>query len=254
MALLTSVIVPLVTPFTDDTSALSEIRFARLVAFHRELGAGGFIVGTEAGEVFSLSLSERKQILEWAIRESHGLTLFVNVTAMTTSATIDLAQHAERHGAKGAVFAVPPHAVLDDQEIQGYVTAVRRHANLPCAFLGPKVVAEDSLALFDVKTLEQVGMGSLAFFRSHVAEEFATANEMVSPLGIFGADWARKISAAWPQHEEPVRQLLQLARTHRVGKALLQMRSLDVGPPRGPVQELHGKQLETLEKVVTSLI
>lgn len=63
---------PLVAAFTDDTSSLSEVRVSRLVRFHIERGAKGFVVNGETGDCFLLSSSERKQLLEWVVRGSKG--------------------------------------------------------------------------------------------------------------------------------------------------------------------------------------
>ena len=58
--------VPLVTPFTDDGSTLSEVRLARLVRFYLDRSVEGLALATETGEFGTLSQDERKQLLEWA--------------------------------------------------------------------------------------------------------------------------------------------------------------------------------------------
>src|SRR5689334_12427820 len=92
---------PLVTPFTDEGSSISEIRIARLIRALREKGVEGFALATETGEFSSLTLAERKNLVEIAMRETQqSMPLIVHVTASATSSVLDLAQHAERHGAK----------------------------------------------------------------------------------------------------------------------------------------------------------
>ncbi|MCH7944496.1 MAG: hypothetical protein IIC73_00555 [Armatimonadetes bacterium] len=44
---------PLVAAFTDDTSSLSEVRVSRVVRFHIERGAKGFLVNGESATASS---------------------------------------------------------------------------------------------------------------------------------------------------------------------------------------------------------
>jgi len=245
-----SVIVPLVSPFTDDTSSLSEVRHARIVRFHRERGAGGFVVGSMAGETFGISLSERKQILEWTIRESHGLPVYVDVTAMTTAATIDLAQHAERHGARAALFTVGPGLHLSPQESKAYMSSVFRHGNLPCAYLGPNAAPEEGVSVFKVQALEE----PWTLEKGLSTEEFQHSAETASPLGVLGPDLAKKAILKWPDVQAKLRALFVYYGTHRVGKAALGCLGVEAGHLRGPVQDMDGKGLEVLSSVIDELI
>jgi dihydrodipicolinate synthase/N-acetylneuraminate lyase len=243
-------IVPLVSPFTDDTSSLSEVRHARIVRFHRERGAGGFVVGSMAGETFGVSLAERKQLLEWTVRESHGLPVYVDVTAMTTAATLDLAQHAERHGARAALFTVGPGLHLTPQESHAYMAAVYRHGNLPCAFLGPHAAPTDGVSSFKVQAIED----EWTLEKGLSTEEFAHSGDTASPLGVLGPDLAKRAILKWPDVHAKLRALFQHYGPHRVGKAALGCLGIEAGHLRGPVQDMDAKGQEVLTSVIDELI
>src|SRR5690348_16428840 len=98
MVNLAGTFVPLVTPFTDDGATLSEVRIARLVRHFAGQGVAGFVVCTDTGEFTTLSFAERKSMLETTLRESQGaLPVLTNVSTLSTSASLDLTQHAARH-------------------------------------------------------------------------------------------------------------------------------------------------------------
>ena len=104
-------IAPLVTPYTDDGSTISEIRLARLMRRYREGGLEGVVVGSDAGEFASLSLAERKRLLEWVMRDSGDMAIYVNVTAQTTAIAIDICQDAAANGGNGAILSLGAGAV-----------------------------------------------------------------------------------------------------------------------------------------------
>ena len=134
---LPALIVPLAAPYTDDTSTLSEIRVARMMRWHIEQGAAGFLVGSESAEVTALSIGERQKLTEWVMRESGSRPVYVNITAGTTLATLALAQDAQDCGAAGGLLLPPPGAPLTEDEAKGYMAAVRRHGNLACSWIDP---------------------------------------------------------------------------------------------------------------------
>lgn len=247
------VIVPLVTPFTDDTTAISEVRSARLVRHYLDSGAAGFVVCTDAGEVFSLSHSERKQFLEWVIRDARGESVYVNVTSNTTANVIDLAQHAGRHGAKSAIVCLPSHTPLTEAETNSFVASVRRHANVPVTFMKIPVPDDEGLGLLNAISFEESGIGPLALYRGISSEEFVIGAETATLLGIFGATTARKVARDWVNQQGSFKSLFAHGRSHRVGKAALAALSVDMGHPRGPIHDLDSQGVQMLDAVLEGL-
>lgn len=251
--MLDKILVPLVTPFTDDTTTLSEIRVARLVRYHREQGASGFVVAAEAGEVPMISLAERKQLLEWVIQNAHGDPVFVNATANSTSAAVDLAQHAERHGAKGAIIHIPTHTALTPDEQASFAATIHRFANLPVAILGSTSCVKNQPNFLTLSTLSQAGLGPISIYKEMTFEEFVWDGHVATPLAIFGSDLARTLVQNWATLQIDVRNLLAHGRTHRVGKAAMPTFGVELGPPRSPIHELDQADSQLLDKILQSL-
>lgn len=243
-------LVPLVTPFTDDTVVLSEIRLSRLIKYHREHQAAGFVVMSEAGEYASCSLAERKQCLEWTVREAAGMPVYVNATAATTSSAVDLCQHAARHGARGAVMFLPSHTALLEPEIKAHVAAVRRYGNLPVGILDPAAahVVVDEASPFsgsEPQALERQGIENYRAIKLTTTTEFWTPDGVSHALAVAGADFALQVMADWDRLGTVVQGLFRLGGAARVGKAAWEDDMLDLGSPRGPLLPLdhNGRQV-----------
>lgn len=227
------ILAPLASPFTDDGSQLSEARVARMVRWHLEQGAGGFVVMGESGEWWSLAFQERKQLIEWVTREAPDHPVYVHATAMTTAATLDLCQTAARYRAAGAVVTPPP-ILLHEDEVHALGVALRRYADLPVAFLDP----HGHLAL-EGSGLAWGAPSDEASLRRHPqVEEAVVAGMMATPLALFGARRAAKMAAEWPLWKIKASGLIKAGRGPRLAKAVFQELDMDLGIPRPPVQGL----------------
>jgi dihydrodipicolinate synthase/N-acetylneuraminate lyase len=221
-------IVPLVSPFTDDGASLSEVRLARLVRLLAAKGCQGVVVASDSGEFGALSFSERKSLLEVAIREGQGnLAVLAHVSTLSTSASLDLAQHAARHGARGAVLMPPYYGTFSEAEIESHLRGVAQYANLP-------VIVLDPAALLSVAARERLSEMPRLTFAEGVegaparSDSFRTESLQVSPAHFF-----REV---WPCHG--VQTLLREHSWAAVMKTLLQLQGVETGPPRPPVRSL----------------
>jgi 4-hydroxy-tetrahydrodipicolinate synthase len=102
-----------VTPF-DDSYALDEVGLRRVVRFSLDCGAHGLLAPVNASEWYTLSDAERCRAVEIMLDEvSNAVPVIVGVTAQSVPLSIELAHHAQRHGAT-AVNAMPPHVLHPD--------------------------------------------------------------------------------------------------------------------------------------------
>jgi 4-hydroxy-tetrahydrodipicolinate synthase len=76
------------TPFTGSTLDVDETSLARLVAHYEGIGVAGLTVLGVFGEAATLSLTERRQVLE-AVADTVDLPLVVGVSALTSAPAID---------------------------------------------------------------------------------------------------------------------------------------------------------------------
>jgi dihydrodipicolinate synthase/N-acetylneuraminate lyase len=125
----------LVTPFTDDGSAIDPGAVAATV--ERLIGAGvaGLVPGGSTGEFTTLSHAERRELIETTVEAASGRVPVVAGTgALSTRETIELSVHAERAGA-AAVMIVPPfYDALSRRELLAHYTAVADAIEIPIMY------------------------------------------------------------------------------------------------------------------------
>ncbi|WP_101842592.1 dihydrodipicolinate synthase family protein [Halobacillus sp. Marseille-P3879] len=91
-----------------------------------------FPLGT-TGEMFKLTLDERKKIAEKVIQTTDKrVNVFIHVGAMTTKDTLELAHHALEAGADGIGAVSPSFFNANDEEIKEYYTQIAK--SLPSNF------------------------------------------------------------------------------------------------------------------------
>jgi 4-hydroxy-tetrahydrodipicolinate synthase len=125
----------LITPFTDDGSAIDTGALTAIV--ERLIGAGvnGLVPGGSTGEFTTLSHAERRQLVEVTVQAAGGRVPVVAGTgALSTRETIELSVHAERAGA-AAVMIVPPfYDALSWRELLAHYTAVADAISIPIMY------------------------------------------------------------------------------------------------------------------------
>lgn len=217
-------ICPLITPYTDDGSAVSDVRLARLV----RLAASKFQLATfmgEVGEFAQCGIGERKAALEAAMFEAKGtIGLLVNVTTSSTTASIDLAKHAKEHGARAALVTTPLGGPYFESEIVRYVQLVRNYGELPIIF-----VPRGSAGVAKVLGSEQgVYLAEGADSNDPTLDQFSLGIASADPLDMFEILPDKGVS------RESVGMLLRTFGSARVIKALAMAMDVDFGPVRGP--------------------
>jgi 4-hydroxy-tetrahydrodipicolinate synthase len=125
----------LITPFTDDGSAIDTDALAAIA--DRLIGAGvaGLVPGGSTGEFTTLSHRERRQLVETTVEAAAGRVPVVAGTgALSTRETVELSVHAEQAGA-AAVMIVPPfYDALSWRELLTHYTAVADAIETPIMY------------------------------------------------------------------------------------------------------------------------
>src|SRR6185503_3800156 len=149
--------------------------------------------GGQTSNLHTLGHNERKQFLEWVVRESGGLPVWVDVTASTTAGATDLCQHGSRHGARGALLCPPHIGRYFAHEAKAMTTAVNRHGNMVAEFADPEGKWADfgELALKAVRGVEP----GMAVLERAAPDECLLGSLVVSPFAMFGADKAAGLVA-----------------------------------------------------------
>jgi 4-hydroxy-tetrahydrodipicolinate synthase len=125
----------LITPFTDDGSAIDTGAVTAIV--DRLIGAGvtGLVPGGSTGEFTTLSHAERRELIETTVEAATDRVPIVAGTgALSTRETVELSVHAEQAGA-AAVMIVPPfYDALSWRELLAHYTAVADAIEIPIMY------------------------------------------------------------------------------------------------------------------------
>src|SRR5919198_2832108 len=158
----------LITPFTEDGSAIDTQALAANVERLIGAGVGGLVPGGSTGEFTTLTHAERRRLTEVTVASAAGRVPVVAGTgALSTRETVELSVHAEQAGA-AAVMIVPPfYDALSWRELLAHYTAVAdaieipiMYYNLPSAS-GVKLTAAQ-LAELPVTCLKDTGGDAVA--------------------------------------------------------------------------------------------
>lgn len=106
------------TPFQPDTLAINEQGLrSNLRHWIDDLGIDGFFIAGKQGEFFSLSIPERKKLMEIAIDEAGGKAgTIMSCSDQNMDVVIDLARHAQNIGAEYIVVHAPVLHFLKAQD------------------------------------------------------------------------------------------------------------------------------------------
>lgn len=125
--------VAIVTPFTED----DEVDFAgfeTVIDFQVRNGTSGILLMGSTGEPTLLSMTERKLIIEQVVPYCKGrIPVFVGTTCGSTRETIELTQHAAKHGADGALLVVPPYSGPPQDALYAHFKAVAESVDIAIA-------------------------------------------------------------------------------------------------------------------------
>ena len=253
---LNGVLAPLPTPFTDDGSAISEIRLLRLLRRLQELGVAGYVACGEVGEFGALSRPERKQLVEILLRDpASSLQVVVNVSALSTVASLDLAQHAARHGARACVLMPPFYGSFSQEEHYNYMRVVAQYAGLPVIVVDPNGVLEGELNA-QLAALPGIFVAAPNFWAAR-----ALGGKARSKVDEFSMDpGASTVGALFrpalrlfqlPEEDiQRVTRFIQLHGSARVAKAAFEIQGIELGPLRGPQLALRQSAAQELQALL----
>lgn len=252
---------PIPTAFTDDGSSLSEVRQARLVRRLVAQGVDGLVVGTELGEFTALSHGERKQLVEWVVRDAHGAPVLANVSSLSTSVSLDLAQHAARHGARAAILTPPFFGDFGEDEVVAFFRTVAQYAGLPLIAIDPFDDFAGDLrsrvlelpGVWVARPLDQAGYASLAVFGLAHPDEFALGEAVCTPLAGLATEAVRACIHVSGPGPVALRNALRQLSLMRAVKAAFEELGVQVGAPRGPATGLGAESRKKLAACLAEL-
>jgi 4-hydroxy-tetrahydrodipicolinate synthase len=152
----------LITPFTEDGSAIDTDALGTIVDRLIDAGVTGLVPGGSTGEFTTLTHAERLQLIEATVEAAHGRVPVVAGTgALSTSETVELSVSAERAGA-AAVMIVPPfYDPLSWRELLVHYTAVAESIDIPIMYYNLPGATGVKLTAAQFRELQRAGVSSL---------------------------------------------------------------------------------------------
>jgi 4-hydroxy-tetrahydrodipicolinate synthase len=125
----------LITPLTEDGSAIDTGALAAIVERLIAAGVGGLVPGGSTGEFTTLTHAERRHLVEVTLETAGGrVPVVAGAGALSTRETVELSVHAQRAGA-AAVMIVPPfYDALSWRELLAHYTAVADAIDIPIMY------------------------------------------------------------------------------------------------------------------------
>jgi 4-hydroxy-tetrahydrodipicolinate synthase len=125
----------LITPFTEDGSAIDESALAAVIERLIAGGVAGLVPGGSTGEFATLTTAERRRLVDVTVEAAAGRVPVVAGTgALSTRETVELSVYAEQAGAT-AVMVVPPfYDPLRWRELLAHYQAVAGAIRIPIMY------------------------------------------------------------------------------------------------------------------------
>lgn len=286
-------IIPAFYACYDEAGDISRERIHALASYLYEKGVKGLYVGGSSGECIYQNLEERKATLKYVAEVLHGkLTLIAHVGAPSTKESVDLAKYAEELG-YDALSAIPPiYFKLPESAIEKYWTEIMDSTELPFIIynipqttgydlsitLLKKLLANDkligvknsSMPVMDIERFkaaaheefivfngpdEQFVSGRLIGADSGIGGTYGVMPELFLQAEVFVA--AGKFSEAREIQRDINDIIIALCSLngsmYSVIKEIYKLRGVNIGSVRGPLEPVHGEDLEKIEGIKNNI-
>jgi dihydrodipicolinate synthase/N-acetylneuraminate lyase len=159
MAELSGIMVALITPFTDDQSAIDESRLQAHIEHLIQGGVHGLVPGGSTGEFTVMTTAERKQLTELCIKFAAGrVPVVVGTGALSTAEAVELSVHAGQCGA-AAVMVVPPfYDPVNLEQLHEMLAEIHNASKLPIVFYNIPPASGLTLTPAEIAGLSKVGV------------------------------------------------------------------------------------------------
>lgn len=120
----------LVTPFTNDGINFEELR--KLIEFQILEGADSLIICGTTGESSTMSLEEKKSVIEFSIKIANNrIPIIAGTGGNNTSEVIKLSKFAEKVGANGLLIVTPYYNKTTQLGIISHYSKISKNVNIP---------------------------------------------------------------------------------------------------------------------------
>ena len=120
----------LITPFTNDGVDFEELR--KLIEFQILEGIDSLIICGTTGESSTMSLEEKKSVIDFSIKIANGkVPIIVGTGGNNTKDVINLSKYAESVGADGLLLVPPYYNKTTQNGLIAHFTEIAKSVSLP---------------------------------------------------------------------------------------------------------------------------
>ncbi len=286
MNLFTGSGVAIITPFKKNE--VDYDAFKRLIEWHIEEKTDAIIVFGTTGESATLSIEEKKKVVEFAVKIANKKTQIIAGTGTNdTSVSIELSKYAEKVGADGLLLITPYYNKPTQRGLYTHFKAISEHVTIPIILYnvpsrtGVNLLPETVLELSKISQIKAIKEASadisqIAKVIEIVPKDFIVYSgndDQTMPILALGGKGVISVTAnITPRliHDQVIGYLngeqkwiesaLKTRELHQVmfiesnpvpAKAALNLMGFIEKDVRLPLVELEEKNLETLKKVLT---
>ena len=156
---LKGIMVALYTPFTADQSAIDVAALDQHIQRLIKVGVHGLVPGGSTGEFTTLTLEERKQLVQACVKSAAGrVPVIAGIGALSTKDGVELATHAAGVGA-AALMVVPPfYDAPSVEELHQLLAELHTVSNLPIMYYNIPSASGLKLSPTQLADLSKVGV------------------------------------------------------------------------------------------------
>lgn len=126
------VVSAIITPFVADGSSINRQVLSKLVESGIRSGLDGFVPAGGTGEFATLTVDERREVVELVCSQSAGRAkVIAQVGSTSTREAVSLARHAESVGANAIMLATPYYESISFDQVRAYYRDVASATSLP---------------------------------------------------------------------------------------------------------------------------
>ncbi|PKK99239.1 MAG: 4-hydroxy-tetrahydrodipicolinate synthase [Tenericutes bacterium HGW-Tenericutes-2] len=286
MSLFTGSGVAIVTPFKENE--VDYEAFRRLIEWHIKEKTDAIIVFGTTGESATLSVEEKKKIVEFAVKTANKKTQIIAGTGTNdTKVSIELSIYAEKVGADGLLLITPYYNKPTQRGLYAHFKAISEYVNIPIILYnvpsrtGVNLLPETVLELSKISQIKAIKEASADISQIAKVIELVPKNFIVYsgnddqtlPILALGGKGVISVTAnITPRlihdqvigylngEENSVKSFLKTRELHQVmfiesnpvpAKTALNLMGLIEKDVRLPLVQLEDKNLETLKQVLT---
>lgn len=172
--------VALITPF-DDSGAIDEAAFRKLVRWQIDQGTAGLIPVGTTGESPTLSHDEHKRVVEMCIEEAAGqVPVIAGAGSNATAEAIDFARHAEGAGADALLVVTPYYNKPTQAGLKRHYTAIADAVSTPVIIYD--IPGRSVIAMTDATMAELAGHKNITGVKDATAD-LARPTHLLNRIG-----------------------------------------------------------------------